>query len=408
MGHPTLLIELAGFECYNACAEADRPAQAGKLVAHGRKMLGLTMVYLDNLQIYRQLDTSGMLNHLHEFPEQCGQTWEKVLKFELPREYSRMDKVIILGMGGSAIGGEIVRRLALAESKVPIWVHRDYGLPPFVDGDTLVIASSYSGNTEETLSTFTESLKTPAKKLVLTAGGKLKELAKKEGAPIFVIDYQAPPRAAFPHSFIPLVGIFQKLSLLGDKSADLQEALQILNKLSRDFIETTPLVSNPAKQLATKLWGHVTVIYGAEILSEVAQRWKTQLNENSKTWAFFELFPELNHDAVVGYEFPSQVKDGIFVVLLRSSLLHPRNLLRYEATAKLLAKAGISHQFVEAAGATSLTQVMSLILFGDYLSFYLAILNRIDPTPVDSIDFVKKYLGQYHGTPRMDVKTPHT
>ena len=350
------------------------------------------MVDLDNPPIYQQLDTSGMLNHLREFPKQCEQAWEKVLKFELPREYTRIDKVIILGMGGSAIGGEIVRRLALVESKVPVWVHRDYGLPPFVDENTLVIASSYSGNTEETVSAFTESLKTPAKKLALTTGGKLKYLAEREGIPIFLIDYQAPPRAAFPHSFIPLVGIFQKLSLPRDKSADLQETLQILNRLSTDLVETTPLVSNPAKQLATKLWGHMAIIYGAEILSEVAQRWKAQLNENSKTWAFFELFPELSHNAVVGYKFPSQVKERIFVVLLHSALFHRQSQLRYEATAKLLAEAGINRELVEAVGATALTQIMSLVLYGDYISFYLAILNRIDPTPVDSIDFVKKYL----------------
>jgi len=352
------------------------------------------MVNLDELLIYRQLDTSGMLNHLRQFPKQCERAWEKVLKFELPPEYSRIDKVIILGMGGSAIGGEIARRLALAESKVPVWVHRDYGLPPFADKDTLVIASSYSGNTEETLSGFTESLKTPAKKLALTTDGKLKYLAEKEGIPIFIIDYQAPPRAAFPHSFIPLVGIFQKLGLLGDKSADLQETLHILNKLSRDWVETTPQASNPAKQLATKLWGHLVIIYGAEMLSEVAQRWKAQLNENSKTWAVFELFPELNHNAVVGYEFPSQVKEGVLVVLLHSALFHPQSQLRYEATAKLLANRGISHEFVEAAGATALAQVMNLVLFGDYVSFYLAILNRIDPTPVESIDFVKNYLAR--------------
>jgi glucose/mannose-6-phosphate isomerase len=352
------------------------------------------MVNLDDLLIYRQIDTAGMLSHLHDFPEQCKRAWEKVLRFPLPQEYSTIDKVIILGMGGSAIGGEVVRRLARGESKAPVWVHRDYGLPPSIDNSTLVIASSYSGNTEETISAFTQSLKTPAKKLVLTTGGKLKELAEKNGIPVFLISYRAPPRAAFPHSFIPLVGIFQKLGLLKNKSADLQEGLSILKKLASSLVETTPLASNPAKQLATKLWGQVAIIYGAEILSEVAQRWKTQLNENSKTWAFFELFPELNHNAVSGYEFPSPVKEKIFVVLLRSTRFNPRIRLRYEATAKLLAKAQISHELVEAQGATALAQMMSLILFGDYVSFYLALLNRIDPTPVDSIDFVKKYLTQ--------------
>jgi len=352
------------------------------------------MVDLDNASVYRQFDKSGMLNHLHKFPEQCQKAWEKVLKLDLPREYTRISNVVIVGMGGSAIGGDIARRLALAESKLPVWVHRDYGLPAFVDESTLVIASSYSGNTEETLSAFTKALKTRARKLAITSGGKLKQLAENEGIPAFVIDYQAPPRAAFPSNFIPLVGIFQKIGLLGDKSADLQEAVDILNKLSTDFIETKHLASNSAKQLAAKLRGHVAVIYGAEILSEVAQRWKAQFNENSKAWAFSESFPELNHNAVVGYEFPPEAKEGIFVLMLRSSSLSPRNLLRYEVTAKLLAKAGIAYEFAEARGKSALAQMLSLILLGDYASFYLAILNEVDPSSTDAINFVKQSLAK--------------
>ena len=356
------------------------------------------MIDLDDLLIYRQLDAAGMLDHLHQFPEQCRLAWERVLKFDLPPEYSPVDKVVILGMGGSAIGGDMVRRLALTESRVPVWVHRDYGLPPFVDRSTLVIASSYSGNTEETLSAFTASLETPAKKLAITAGGKLKKLAEKEGIPVFVIDYQAPPRAAFPHSFVPLVGIFQKLGLLGDKSADLKQALEALDKLAGDVVETKPLTSNPAKQLAARLWGHLAVIYGGEILSEVGRRWKNQLNENSKAWAFFEFFPELNHNAVVGYDFPAKVKERVFVVLLHSALFSPRSRLHYEATAELLVKSGISHELVEAVGETALAQVMSLVLFGDYVSLYLAMLNETDPTPLTAVDFVKGYLALFNST----------
>ncbi len=352
------------------------------------------MVDLDDLLIYRQLDKSGMLDHLREFPRQCERAWQKVSKFDLPQEYRHIDKVVILGMGGSAIGGDIARRLAWSESKIPVLVHRDYGLPPFVDRDTLVIASSYSGNTEETLSAFTASLRTPAKKLVLTTGGKLKELAEKEGIPVFTIDYKSLPRAALPHSFVPLVGVFQKLGLLSDKSADMKQALQTLNQLAKDLAETTPTVFNPAKQLAAELGGHVAVIYGADILSEVAQRWKTQLNENSKTWAINELFPELNHNAVVGYEFPHKVKANIFVVLLHSTRFNSPIQRRYEATAKLLSKSGISYKLVEAEGANALAQVMGLVLFGDYVSFYLAMLNKVDPTPIDSIDFIKQYLAR--------------
>jgi len=352
----------------------------------------LQIVDLDNASTYRKFDKLGMLDHLHRFPEQCRKAWEKVLKLELPPEYAKISNVVIAGMGGSAIGGDIVRRLALSESKVPVRVHRDYGLPAFVDESTLVIASSYSGNTEETLSAFTEALGNRSRKLVIASGGRLKQLADQECIPAFVIDYQAPPRAAFPHSLIPLVGIFQKLGLLRDKSADLHEAVDILNKLSPDLVETKPLASNPAKQLAAKLWGRIAVIYGAEILSEVARRWKGEFNENSKAWAFFENFPELNHNAVVGYEFPPEAKERIFVLMLRSSLLRPRNLLRYEVTARLLSKAGISYEFAEATGKSALSQVLSLVLLGDYASFYLSMLNRVDPTHVDAIDFIKQYL----------------
>jgi glucose/mannose-6-phosphate isomerase len=352
------------------------------------------MVDLDNASAYRQFDQLGMLDHLHRFPEQCQRAWERVMKLELPPEYARISNIVIAGMGGSAIGGDIVRRLALFESKVPVRVHRDYGLPAFVNANTLVIASSYSGNTEETLSAFTESLKTRAKKLAITTGGKLKHLAENEGIPVFLIDYQAPPRAAFPHSLIPLVGIFQKLGLLGDKSADLHEAVDILNQLSGDFLETKPLTSNPAKQLAAKLRGRIAVIYGAEILSEVARRWKGEFNENSKAWAFFENFPELNHNAVVGYEFPPEAKQSLYVFMLRASSLRPRNLLRYQVTAELLAKAGITYEFAEARGESALSQVLSLVLLGDYASFYLSMLNEVDPTSTDAINFVKQYLAR--------------
>jgi glucose/mannose-6-phosphate isomerase len=352
------------------------------------------VVDLDSSSAYRQFDKSGMLEHLHAFPEQCQKAWEKVQKFELPHLHTRISNIVILGMGGSAIGGDFVRRLAMAECNSPVWVHRDYSLPAFVDESTLIIASSYSGNTEETLSAFTKSLGTAAKKLAITSGGKLKDLAEKEGIPVYVIDYKAPPRAAFPHSFVPLLGIFQKLGLLADKSGDVQEAVNVLNKLSGDLIETEPPASNPAKQLAARLQGHIAVIYGAGMLSEVARRWKGEFNENSKAWAFFESFPELNHNTVVGYEFPPEASERIHVFMLRSPSLHPRILLRYDVTAKLLAKAGISYEFVEARGKSALAQMLSLVHLGDYASFYLSMLNEVDPTSTNAIDFVKQALGK--------------
>lgn len=357
------------------------------------------MTNLDNPKTYEQLDVSGMRQHLRDFPKQCERAWQKAFTVELPPAYKELDSVIILGMGGSAIAGQLVRRLALLEGRIPVWVHQDYDLPHLVNDRTLVIASSYSGDTEETLSCFAQSLGTPAKKLVFTAGGKLRALADSEGIPCVTIDYKAVPRAALPHSFASILGVLQKLDILQYKPEDVKEALGTLSALSVMFGEETPLAQNPAKQLASSLVRRVPVIYGAGILSEVAQRWKTQINENSKTGAFYEVFPELSHNAVVGYEFPAVTRQRILTVLLHSHLFSPQISLRYDATAELLANLGIEHKRIEAWGKTPLAQMLSLVLFGDYVSLYLAMLNGVDPTPTHHIEYVKNHLSQLQGLP---------
>jgi glucose/mannose-6-phosphate isomerase len=352
------------------------------------------MSILESPETYRLLDPSGMLRHLQQFPEQCQRAWHNAKDFGNPKDYLKVDKVVVAGMGGSAIGGDFIRRLAMLENTLPVWVHRDYGLPPYVDRNTLLIFSSYSGNTEETLSCFSESLRTQARKIVLTTGGKLKTLAEKERIPVLTIDYEAPPRAAFSHSFVSLLGIFHSLRFLQDKSADMKESLAVMKRIEDSVSERTPLDANPAKQLAADLYGRLAVIYGAGLLSDVALRWKTQVNENSKAWAFHEVFPELNHNAVVGYPFPDEQRHKVMVVLLHSASLHPRISTRYHVTGEILTKAGVKHKRIEATGRSPLAQMIGLVLLGDYVSFYLAMLNRTDPMPVPVIDTLKSRLAQ--------------
>jgi glucose/mannose-6-phosphate isomerase len=352
------------------------------------------MSILESPETYRLLDPSGMLRHLQQFPEQCQRAWHNAKDFGNPKDYLKVDKVVVAGMGGSAIGGDFIRRLAMLENTLPVWVHRDYGLPPYVDRNTLLIFSSYSGNTEETLSCFSESLRTQARKIVLTTGGKLKALAEKERIPVLTIDYEAPPRAAFSHSFVSLLGIFHRQRFLQDKSADMQESLAVMKRIEDSVSERTPLDANPAKQLAADLYGRLAVIYGAGLLSDVALRWKTQVNENSKAWAFHEVFPELNHNAVVGYPFPDEQRHKVMVVLLHSASLHPRISTRYHVTGEILTKTGIKHKRIEATGRSPLAQMLGLVLLGDYVSYYLAMLNRTDPMPVPVIDTLKSCLAQ--------------
>jgi len=352
------------------------------------------MIDLDNPEVYKRLDPAGMRERIRELPQQCLKAWQQALSFKLPRSYSNIDRVVILGMGGSAIGGDLLNSLASLESKTPISVSRDYNLPQFVDSKTLAIASSYSGMTEETLSAFNQALATPAKKLVITTGGKLKAIAEQNKIPVLTIDYKAPPRAALAHSFVTLLGICQNLGVVSDKSNDVAEMAQVLRDLQTTIDENRPLQSNPAKQLATKLRSHLAVIYGAGFVSTAAQRWKTQINENSKAWAFYEILPELNHNATVGYEFPADFAERLFVVFLRSPRLNPRTLVRYKLTAEMLSNAKVSYEIVDARGESALSQMMSLVYFGDWVSYYLALLNETDPSPVKIIDFLKKRLAE--------------
>ncbi len=354
----------------------------------------MSQINLDDPEIYRRNDPEGMLARIKEMPWQCQQAWQAAMSFKLPTDYAGVDKVIILGMGGSAIGGDLVRSLAEAESKVPVFVQRDYNLPAFVDDRTLVIASSYSGNTEETLSAFEPSLKTGAKKLAMTTGGKLAAMAEKNNIPIFKIEYKAQPRAALGFSFLPTLGVLQKLGFLRDKAADVAETVKLLEKINKRIDEKAPQASNPAKQLAQRLYGRLSVVYGACILAEVAHRWKTQINENSKAWAFYEVFPELNHNATVGLPLPEEVVSRVRVILLRAPSFNQRVRLRYEVTCEILDRASVAHEFVDSEGKSLLSQMMGLVLFGDFTSYYLAHLYRIDPSPVEVINYLKERLAK--------------
>ena len=352
------------------------------------------MIDLDNWALFHEIDPDDMLGRIAELPQQCRHAWANVQSLELPPEYRQVNNIVVLGMGGSAIGGDLLRALAEPECALPIATNRDYTVPAFVNAETLVIASSYSGNTEETLSAFAQARERGAKLLAITTDGKLAQQARELRVPLLTFRYQSQPRAALGYSLVSLIGVVQKLGFIGDKAADLEEAAVVLEALQEEIRETVPVTKNPAKQLAKRLYGHLPVIYGAGCLAEVAHRWKTQFNENAKAWSFFEPLPELNHNAVVGYQFPKDLAERILVVMLVSSLDHPRHKARFQVTQEILTRYGIACETIEPRGESPLAQMLSAIHFGDYVSYYLALLYEIDPTPVKVIDYLKKRLEQ--------------
>ena len=351
------------------------------------------MADLDSLETYPKLDPSGMGEHIRNLPRHCHDGYALGLALPLPPQYSDVTRVVILGMGGSAISGDLLRTIAGLEGRIVV-VHRDYGLPPLLDEHTLIIASSYSGETEETVSSFLQALETPSRKLALTTGGELGRIAQENGVPLIRIGLDAPPRATLGYSLFTLLGLFQSLGLISDKSKGVAETEQVLEELSGELYRPSPIPQNMAKRLAMRLFDHLPVIYGAGILSDVARRWKTQLNENSKSHSFYEVFPELNHNSVVGYRFPKWASQGAFVVMLSSTSLHERILARYKITGELLNQSGIGYEMVTSRGENPLAQMMSLVLLGDYVSYYLAMLYEVDPSPVSAIDYLKGRLGE--------------
>jgi len=352
-------------------------------------------VNLDDVTRFAQLDSGSMLERIAELPQQCRAAWKLAQELALPSTCGAVRHVVVTGMGGSAIGGALLQGLVREECAVPITVLRGYALPAFVNGpDYLVIGCSYSGNTEETLTAFRKALQRNTRAIAVTTGGELAALAEENGLPLVRFDYTSQPRAALGYSFTLLLGLFLRLGLVRDYSADVEEAVRTMEELQAEVGPRVPQVRNTAKALAERLVGRLPVVYGAGFLAPVANRWKTQFNENSKHWSFFEVMPELNHNAVVGLGIPQAVRDLVTVLMLRSDEDHPRVQVRWVVTQQLLRREGVAVEVLRGRGASKLAHVLSLIHLGDYVSFYLAMLNGVDPTPVETIAFLKQRLAE--------------
>ena len=333
-----------------------------------------------------------MLGRIRELPRQCREAWLQAAAFKLPSDYWRIERLVILGMGGSAIAGDLLRALLSRQARAPVSVVRGYELPAFVDEKTLVVASSYSGETEETLAAFSKALHGPAKKAVVTGGGRLAALAREREIPVFVYSYAGEPRAALGLGLMPLLSIAEQTGLLKEPEGDVAEATESMAELGQQIDSTVPAASNPAKQLAERLVDRIPVVYGAEALAPVALRWRTQFNENSKVWAFHDELPEANHNSIVGYVLPREIAGRLRVLFLFHPALHPRVVLRYDASQEALESAGIDYDIVEVRGKGALSQVLTGVLYGDYVSYYLALLNGVSPSPTRAIAALKKRL----------------
>ena len=294
--------------------------------------------------------------------------------------------LVVCGMGGSAIGGDLAAAVIGDRALRPLRTVRGYDLPPDVGPRTLVLASSYSGDTEETLACFEAAGEAGAPRVALTTGGRLAEAAREAGVPVIGVPSGMRPRAAVVYSVVGALGCAAACGAAPSLREEVEAGSELLRRLGEGAIGGR---SQP-EQLALSLHGRTPVFYGGGATAPVAYRWKTQVNENAKRPAFAAALPEADHNEICGWERP----DELAAVFIEEPGQDPRLRRRMEATAEIVAEAGAPAHRVEAPGETPFERVMALVLLGDLVSIYLAVLDGMDPTPTAALDRLKEQVAQ--------------
>ena len=321
------------------------------------------------------VDKSDYIKVLEDFPAQCRNA------MALPKGVTvsgEIGTVVVTGMGGSAIGGDLLKTY-MHDTNVPVFVNRNYNIPNFVDEYTLVVAISYSGNTEETLSAYNEAVERKAKTVAITSGGKLAKLCDK----VIKVPAGFQPRAALGYLFFPILGVLHNAGIADVKNKELNEMLAL--------IKDTEKYKEHAQELVKKIDDRIPVIYASESLGVVAYRWKTQFNENAKCPAFYHLFPEMNHNELVGFQGMDRQK--YVIIMLRDEHDHPRIKKRMDVCKEIMEER-VDVIEVHTECEELLSRIFSTIYLGEFTSYYQALRNRVDPAPVNVITRLKERMGQ--------------
>jgi glucose/mannose-6-phosphate isomerase len=345
---------------------------------------------LDDSTSFNNLDTLNMLGEIDNLPDQLQSAWELGQILDIGHASSATySRVVISGMGGSAIGADLLSAYIAPSCRVPVFVSRDYVLPAWAQGaETLVITSSHSGNTEETLEAFEAARKAKCSILAICTGGELKKRAKASGVPVWKFEHAGQLRAAVGFSFGLLLAAFARLGLIGklDKLAtEVVTAVAAMKKQQETIQADIPVVKNPAKRQAGQLVGRWVNVYGSGILAPVARRWKGQVNEIAKAGAGFEALPEADHNALAGLIYPADVQSHTMTLFLRAPSDHPRNRLRSDLTRQTFMIEGLNIDAYDAQGKSPLAHIWTALHFGDYMAYYLAMIYGVDPTPVKAL-----------------------
>ncbi len=349
---------------------------------------------LDDKRFIVEKDPDGMLELLAGLPDQCEAALKLGQDAVLPNLPGDLRQVVLAGLGGSAIGGDLLRVVVARQARVPFAVCRDYNLPAYVNEQSLVFVTSYSGNTEETLSAYRLAGDQGAVRIAVTTGGRLAEMASADGVPVLRVPPGLPPRSAVGYLFLPTLVLLERLGVIGHQEG-YGELLAVLRSNREELGPSGPVSRNRAKDLAMRLHGKIPVIYGVAGTTEVvAARWKTQCNENAKCLAYWNVYPELNHNELVGFEAPPDLLRSLFLVHLRDAMDNPRIQARMEIVKGLLTERVGGLAEFSGQGETLLARLFSLVYLGDFTSVYLSLLYGINPRAVQVIDYLKQELAK--------------
>lgn len=350
---------------------------------------------LDSKSRMERLDADGMAGKIEGFPAQLRSG--AIISAEAVRriEPHRPRALIVLGMGGSAIAGDLLRVLADREGAVPVHVVRHYEPPSWITPEDFLVYSSYSGETEETLTAYRALAPLGARALVLASGGTLARRAQADRVPVALLPAGFPPRAALGYSFSALAHVAHHLGVLPDADERLERAAKALDKAAIAISPNVIQSRNPAKQLAIRLKGRPIMLVADKRTAEpVALRWKGQFNENSKHLAWVSVLPEMNHNEVDGFVNPGGIVGRIAAVLLRDPGDHPRIVKRFEWLSAYLLQRKIHVETVMLEGDDPMVRLLWGVLRGDFVSYYLALLNGVDPSALPGVTALKRALGK--------------
>lgn len=352
--------------------------------------------YQDIIDRIKKIDSENMFEILKKFPEQVREAVDIGNSIKI-NEVKGTNDVVILGMGGSAIGGDLLRSYCNSRKEsghLRFLINRSYDLPSFIDGSPFIIGSSYSGGTEETISSFKQAMNLTSNLACISTGGELSKIAVNHKIPVVAIPGGLQPRCAVGYSFFPMLFLLIKTKLISKPEGILKSIFETIQSLPEKAEKYSTIDDkNLAINIAQRIKGKIPIIYSASERTDVLNlRWRGQIQENAKNAAFGAYLPEMNHNEINGFSNPEYIKAGSIIIFLRDEEDHPRVKIRFDALEEILRDSGIDVLSLQGSGSNLMTRIFDLLYLADWVSYYLAVLLDTDPTPIPLITKLKEKL----------------